>query len=316
MEPASVNREKRNETPDLGGGKLKVLVKLIEEDILLSKKKRAPKIGEVYATKFPNEYWCALVVLNVIENSYLVYTTAYYDLKPPSADDPSLTEFYYSKDWYSDGTKPTIYWIDGKPDERYHLIGEIDLQEKSDIKESAYYYGIWKTYTPQEVMWEKDPSTIPKAIETKPSEHQVDELPDDMFWDFIKLIDMRKKNPMRGLIKKLKESPIDVIYSFEETLSHKLFQLDTPEHAGQSEEYLSPDVFLYARCAVVAKGRDFYETVIKNSSPIDLEEDAEELLEVASEAYEKKTDEPFDYVSTYDYETFSNKSAWGRSYET
>lgn len=115
---------------------------------------------------------------------------------------------------------------------------------------------------------------------------------------------------MRALIKKLRESSVEVIYSFEETLSHKLYLLDTPEHAGQSEDYLSPDAFLYARCAVVAKGRELYEDVIQNSLPIDLEGDAEELLEVSSEAYEEKTDESFDYVSTYDYETFSNESEW------
>jgi hypothetical protein len=290
----------------------KALAKVIEEDILLSKKKLAPKVGEVYAAVFPNEYWFALVILDedVTDKSYLVYTTAYYDLKPPSVEDPRLTEFFYSKDVYSDGKKPSIYWISGKPDESYHLIGEIDLQEKSDIKASAYHHGKWKSYIPRELLREKDPSAISKITQTKPSKHQADELPDEMFWSLIELIDMRKKNPMRGLIEKLKESPVEIIYSFEETLSHKLFQLDTPEHAGQSEEYLSPDVFLYARCAVVANGRDFYEMVLKNASPIDLEDDAEELLEVASEAYEKKTDEPFDYVSTYDYETYSNKSAW------
>lgn len=49
---------------------------------------------------------------------------------------------------------------------------------------------------------------------------------------------------------------------------------------------------------------------MKNATAINMEWDAEELLEVASEAYSKKTGELFDYASSYDYETFSNRLAW------
>lgn len=275
-------------------------------------KKIKPKSGEVFAIKFPNEYWCALVILGTEDNSCLVYTTAYYDLKKPTIDHHSLKEFYYIKDIYSGDKVPSIYWLTGKPDNRYHLIGEIDLQDKIGIDSSVYNHGSWKTYIPRQLMMDRDPrmKILSKVKDNNPSKIKVEELSEDVFWSFIALIDMSKKNPMRALIKKLKDSSVEVIYSFEETLSHKLYLLDTLNHAGQSEDYLSPDAFLYARCSVVAKGRDFYEDVVQNSLAIDLEGDAEELLEVSSEAYEKKTDDIFDYVSTYDYETFSNESGW------
>lgn len=278
----------------------------------MAKKIPKPKSGDVWATQFPNGYWCAVVVLNSDRTSYVVYTSAYYDLEPPRIDDARLKEFYYEDDYYSDGKRESIYWVSGKPDDSYHLVGEIDLEEKSEITESNWYYGVWKGLKPQQLMWEMDPSTkvFPEEVKSKAPEHHVDELSDDVFWNFIELIDLKKKNSMRALIKALKESSVETIYSFEETLSHKLYKLDTPEHAGQSEDYLSPDVFLYARCAVIAQGRSFYETTLKNALPIDLDGDAEELLEVAGEAYEKKTKDFFDFVSTYDYETFSNKEAW------
>lgn len=278
----------------------------------MAKKIPKPKSGDVWATQFANGYWCALVVLESDRTSYVVYTSAYYDLEPPTIDDARLKEFYYEDDYYSDGKRESIYVISGKPDNSYHLVGEIDLEEKSEITESNWYFGIWKGFKPQGLMWEMDPSTkvFPKTVKSKAPEHHVDELPNDVFWEFIESIDLNKKNPMRALVKALKESSVETIYSFEETLSHKLYQLDTPEHAGLSEDYLSPDVFLYARCAVIAQGRGFYETTLRDDSPIDLERDTEELLEVAGEAYEKKTRDFFDFVSTYDYETFSNKEAW------
>lgn len=284
----------------------------------MNKKKPIPKPGEVYAAKLPNEYWSALVVLHKIEKSYLVYATAYYELIPPTLEDTRLTQFHYREDIYSKDRKPAMYWLDGKPGADFHLIGSIDLKEKSEIKESNTYAGIWKNYLPSHIMWEKerDAGVFQEKIqsfEQADPEAVVEELEDDVFWNLIDLIDWKKRNPMNPLINRLKKDTEEVIFAFEETLSHKLFLLDTPAHAGipdQPETYLSVDAFLYARCAVVAKGRDCFNQTVKNATAINMEWDAEELLEVASEAYSKKTGEPFDYASSYDYETYSNKLAW------
>lgn len=284
----------------------------------MSKKKPIPKPGEVYAAKLPNEYWTALVVLHEIEKSYLVYATAYYELIPPALEDTRLTQFHYWKDIYSEERKSSIYWLDGKPGADFHLIGSIDLKEKSEIKESNTYAGIWKTYLPSHIMWEKEREAGVfqeeiQSFEQADLETVVVELEDGVFWNLIALIDWKKRNPMNPLISRLKKDTEETIFAFEETLSHKLFLLDTPAHAGitdQPETYLSADAFLYARCAVVAKGKDFFNQTVKSSTAINLEWDVEELLEVAREAYIKKTGEPFDYASSYDYETYSNRLAW------
>lgn len=172
----------------------------------------------------------------------------------------------YRKDIYSEGRKPAMYWLDGKPGEDFHLIGSIDLKEKNKIKESNTYAGIWKNYLPSHIMWEKEREAgifhekIP-TFEQADSGAVVAELEDDVFWNLIDLIDWKKRNPMNKLISRLKKDTEEMIFAFEETLSHKLFLLDTPAHAGipnQPETYLSVDTFLYARCAVVAKGKDCF----------------------------------------------------------
>ncbi|MCJ1908993.1 DUF4240 domain-containing protein [Planococcus ruber] len=284
----------------------------------MQKTNRAPKPGEVYIAKLPNGYWSALVVLHKIERSYLVYAAAYYELIPPALEDVCLTEFYYEKDLYSEGLKPSIYWLDGKPSGDFLLLGSIDLEEKSEIKESNIYAGIWKNYLPSHIMWEKEREAGVfqekiQSFEQANSEAVVVELEDDVFWNLIDLIDWKKRHPMNPLISRLKKGTEEMIFAFEETLGHKLFLLDAPAHAGitdQPDTYLSVDAFLYARCAVVAKGKDCFNQTVKNAAAINMEWDAEELLEVASEAYSKKTGEPFDYASSYDYETYSNRLAW------
>ncbi|WP_445509595.1 DUF4240 domain-containing protein [Rossellomorea marisflavi] len=281
----------------------------------MSKKKNKPMPGQIYAAEFPNKYWCALGVLSVVGNSYLVYTTAYYDLVPPEIEDARLSHFYYSYDLYTNGLIPTIYWIDGKPGEGYKLIGEVNLKEKSDIKESNMYRGIWKSFLPIHLMKDKEKlaENVYKEEPTVLEADYFEELGEKTFWSLIDLIDTNQENPMEVLICHLEKMSIERIYAFEETLSHKLFLLDRPEHAGvdgESEEYLSPDAFLYARCAVITEGQHYFDQVVKEAAEIDLEWDAEELLEVASEAYSRKTEETFEYVSRFDYETYSNTSAW------
>lgn len=284
----------------------------------MSKKKAFPEPGEVYAAKLPNGCWSALVVLHEIEKTYLVYATAYYKMTPPTLEDTRLTQFDYSENPYSEDRKPSIYWLDGRPGTDFHLIGSIELKEKSKIKESDTYAGLWRNYLPSHIMWEKESEAgaFQKEIQVlgpADSEAGVTELENDVFWNLIDMIDWKKRNPMNPLIQRLKKQTEQMIFAFEETLSHKLFLLDTPAHAGLTDQlkiYLSADAFLYARCGVVAKGRDCFQQIVKSSAVIHMEWDAEELLEVASAAYSQKTGEPYDYVPSYAYETYSNRSAW------
>lgn len=61
---------------------------------------------------------------------------------------------------------------------------------------------------------------------------------------------------------------------------------------------------------VVANGKEFYYEVLNDpeSMPEDMEFEA--LLYIASNAYEMKHDEEYEYTPKFDFETYSNKSKW------
>ncbi|PAE14725.1 hypothetical protein CHH91_17730 [Virgibacillus sp. 7505] len=94
--------------------------------------------------------------------------------------------------------------------------------------------------------------------------------------------------------------------------------LDTKKHAEQigdnsyktEDEYFSEDLFLYARCYVVSKGKDVFHKVLQNPAKMPKDKEFEALLTIAEEAYDQRTDLSFDYVSEYDYETYSNEKGW------
>ena len=100
-------------------------------------------------------------------------------------------------------------------------------------------------------------------------------LGEDLFWNLIDLLDWNSPNDskiMEPLIHKLASIPKESIYQFKEILSKKLYDLDTKEHAKQigdrafqeNPSRFSPDIFLFTRALVVAKGQDFYTRVLNN----------------------------------------------------
>jgi hypothetical protein len=70
------------------------------------------------------------------------------------------------------------------------------------------------------------------------------------------------------------------------------------------------DGFLYARCVVVANGKEFYEAVLKDPSKFPKNMEFESLLGLASGAYELKTGKEFEYSTGCSYESFSNPAGW------
>jgi len=101
--------------------------------------------------------------------------------------------------------------------------------------------------------------------------------------------------------------------------------LDTPAHFKQpvrdeSEPAeldplpMSSDVFLYARLAVVASGRQTYERVLADPAalagtwPV---AGAEDLLAVAEHAYERTAGDAWEHEPPVGMETGSNTAAWG-----
>ena len=126
------------------------------------------------------------------------------------------------------------------------------------------------------------------------------------------------KKVLEKAIKYLSTKSDEDINTFEDILSELLYDLDGEAYAKNigedayinEETYFSSDLFLYASCAVVANGKDFYYEVLKNpnSMPVDMEFEA--LLYVAGEAFKMKTDEEYDYSPKFDYETYSNEKKW------
>ena len=155
------------------------------------------------------------------------------------------------------------------------------------------------------------------ATGTDRSQHP--RLDEDAFWNLIALVDDELSDEsIARLTTALAKKPIKSIIGFHETLTDVLYRLDRPELTkppGSTEpSVMSDDVFLYARCAVVARGAKAVQSVLEAGGIV--EEDwngelGESLLSVAPEAFELKSGEPFDHETEFSYESASNAVAWG-----
>lgn len=115
------------------------------------------------------------------------------------------------------------------------------------------------------------------------------------------------------LVAYLVNQDVAKINLFNDILSDKLKELDAPEFYEEAAKGYagSADTFLYARCAVVANGRDFYRTVIEDSNQFPENVDFEILLGVARRAYQEKTGEVYARLPRSVYETMWNRETWG-----
>lgn len=146
---------------------------------------------------------------------------------------------------------------------------------------------------------------------------------DNTFWRIIGLLDWNKTGDDDAVLKPaanaLAKQTVEDIAAFEETLSQKLYTLDTKAHARQigegayvdEDQPFSVDWFLYARCCVVANGRQHYDAVLADPSQFPRNMEFEALLELAATAHEMKTGAaPEFFETTVSYETFSNRAGW------
>jgi predicted DNA-binding WGR domain protein len=147
------------------------------------------------------------------------------------------------------------------------------------------------------------------------------QMSDDVFWRIIGLLNWKKLGDDDAVIEPavaaLAQMSSDDIRQFEETLSQKLFALDTEAHAReigedayQNGEHFSVDWFLYVRCVVVANGAKAYATALADPTEMPKDGEFEALLSLAPTAYERKTGSEFEYATTVSYETFSNRKGW------
>ena len=157
-----------------------------------------------------------------------------------------------------------------------------------------------------------------KAIEyveflTQQVEKRRDE---EWFWEMIDLIDFEQETaetalaPVHEALSKL--APIR-IHLFHDILAEKLSLLDTPWHYKAASRGMggSSDAFLYARCSVVADGREFYEEVLSDANKFPEDDSFESVLYIPDEAYALKNAGPYDYSPKTIYETMFNRATWG-----
>jgi hypothetical protein len=129
-----------------------------------------------------------------------------------------------------------------------------------------------------------------------------------MFWKLINSFG----SEVNDLVDELDTS--DKVKVFNEDLSFHLYELDTVDHAKSMGEYSYPDnfsedLFLYARCAVVVKGKEVFEHVRDNPKEFPKDEFYEPLLLVPIKAA-RKHGFPFNFFSKYNKETGSNIEGW------
>ena len=142
------------------------------------------------------------------------------------------------------------------------------------------------------------------------------------FWKHIEQIDrtalgLGKENvairPLEVSLSTL--TPAD-LESFEEHLSQCLFTLDGRAYADAAGESAgSDDAFLYARCFVVAQGREHYEATLKDPSlmPQTLAGWCESLLYVHHRAWAAltgKNESEWAFEAAVSFESGSNIELW------
>ncbi|MBC6993913.1 DUF4240 domain-containing protein [Neolewinella lacunae] len=161
-----------------------------------------------------------------------------------------------------------------------------------------------------------DATEIEIRIPDQPS--KIELFPDADFWKIIDCLDWSKEEPAEILlpaIKKLAAMPVVNIYLFADKLAEKLFELDTRSHGEAylqqvGEDDISIDDFLYARCAVVAEGKSYFEEVLQDPQAISGESTFESILNLPDGAYELKTGREFEYLPSINHETYSNHINW------
>lgn len=142
------------------------------------------------------------------------------------------------------------------------------------------------------------------------------------FWTHIEQIDRDALNdgdedaaiaPLEGRLSKLSPAELE---DFEDHLSQCLFAIDGRAYAKESgESGGSDDAFLYARCFVVAQGRQHYDAVLKDPSrmPKTLDGWCEALLYPHRRAWANTTgidESEWSYDASVSYETGSNEQLW------
>jgi hypothetical protein len=146
----------------------------------------------------------------------------------------------------------------------------------------------------------------------------------DDFWSLIESIDRAtladgdEDSAVAPLENRLTGLLATELESFEEHLSQCLYALDGQVYADESgDSGDSDDGFLYARCWVVAQGRQIYEATLRDAAlmPKTLEQWCEALLYPHRRAWAAITgvdESEWTFDASVSYESGSNEDLWPR----
>lgn len=291
--------------------------------------------GDVFAVSLPDGRYGAIRVADQIDNSYLIITTPYIGTEIPSIENELLGEILLQNRFFYNNEKALI-WVEGKVPEEIMYIGNIPLLDNKRKVICNSFGGKWDNSVGMEVFlewrWEYDKENFEKEIreEEKSNNEEYKKLQkpkkmmkDETFWSIISLINFDVGNDeeeiLETAVNALAKMSVKDIKEFEEALSYKLYLLDTKEHAKnigeysydeENQAYFSVDLFLYFRCSVIAKGKEYFELTIKNPQNMPKDNSFETLLSLASKAYTRRTGKELEYITGCDYESFSNEEGW------
>lgn len=306
----------------------------------MSKTKRAREpghqLGDVFVAALPSGWFGAARILGwdaerERQGAYLVATSTYLEHASPTLDDPRLRQVLARRYFYW-SAQLALVWVRELPADILTYLGNLPLDE-DDERARAYcetfgFAGATGRFNEALWQWRWDHDREAIVAEQKAEEEAFyallkrqrrsqkpkSMLTDDDFWALIGLLGQPAENldlAMDGyerLVGALTQRNRRDIKKFEETLAYKLYLLDTKAHAERSVG--SDDGFLYARCGVVAYGRECFESVRNDPAQMPDDADFEDLLSVASTAYERKTGEELEYETGCSYETGSNITGW------
>jgi hypothetical protein len=293
------------------------------------------KEGDIYAGPLSDGRFGAVRVIQFVKDgmrpgrdSVVLACTCYLGETPPHADDPALRRVLRNKRFLYKN-KPVVMITDQPPPSDFLLVGNFPpTEEERSIEVRGTYGSHW--YVVQDVFmewrWENDREAFVREVESERAKPPARRDPgprrpvpgssmtEDQFWSLIAAIDPDRgdaKPTVEPLISNLSRLEGENICEFAEILAEKLYRLDEERfaaHAGDAGG--SDDGFLYARCYVVAKGKEYYDKVSQKPKEFPKDCELEWLLSAASEAYFLKTGDDLDHTTHYSFETGSNPAGW------
>lgn len=305
----------------------------------MARKGRAARIyepGDVFSVALPGGWYGAVRILarhtqGRSEEWYLAATTPYLELEPPVFDDPRLGEVLNEVRFHTVAS-PALLWHSGPPPRELTYLGNLPPSSRDVPKfpspglTGGWKLGVsnalyeWRWVHDREAYEAESRANSAAALARYKAELRKQKpkamLADDDFWSLINLLERpgtdqaRQEAGLERLTEALSRRTKTDIKRFAEALAYHLYELDSRAHAEASD--MSDDGFLYARCWVVADGRETYEAVRADPArmPSDPDLEFEALLYAASAAHERKSGDALEYETGCSFETGSNLAGW------